>query len=158
MNINVISVGKVKEDYFRAGLAEYEKRLSRFCRFKSIVIPDKSIPENPSEKEKEAILDSEGKLIMAKIGKNDKVIAMCVEGKNMASEEFAYKMKRYLEESGNLSFIIGGSLGLSDEVKNRADLCLSLGKMTFPHRIARLVLEEQIFRAFKINSNETYHK
>ena len=119
MKINIISVGKIKESYFLEAMAEYEKRISRFCKINSVVLPDKKIPDSPSEGECKKVLK---------------------------------------EKSPDITFVIGGSLGLSDEVKSRADFKLSLGKMTLPHRIARLVLEEQIYRAFKINANEKYHK
>lgn len=158
MNVNVICVGKIKEDYFIKATAEFEKRLSRFCSFNVICIPDKSIPDNPSEAECSAVLSKEGEQILKKIGKNDIVVAMCIEGKQLSSEQLAKKIADFQMQSSTIDFIIGGSLGLSDEVKKRADLKLSMSPMTFPHRIARLMLEEQIYRAFKINANETYHK
>lgn len=158
MNVNVICVGKIKEDYFIKATAEFEKRLSRFCSFNVICIPDKSIPDNPSEAECSAVLSKEGEQILKKIGKNDIVVAMCIEGKQLSSEQLAKKIADFQMHSSTIDFIIGGSLGLSDEVKKRADLKLSMSPMTFPHRIARLMLEEQIYRAFKINANETYHK
>lgn len=158
MTINIICVGKIKEDYFSKAAAEFEKRLSRFCSINVIQIPDKSIPDNPSPAECSAVLNKEGEQILKKIGKSDIVIAMCIEGKNLSSEEFAAKLSDFQMQSSTIDFVIGGSLGLSDEVKKRADFKLSMSKMTFPHRIARLMLEEQIYRAFKILSNETYHK
>ncbi|MBR2885427.1 MAG: 23S rRNA (pseudouridine(1915)-N(3))-methyltransferase RlmH, partial [Clostridia bacterium] len=151
-------VGKIKEDYFSKAAAEFEKRLSRFCSINVIQIPDKSIPDNPSEAECRAVLNKEGEQILKKIGKSDIVIAMCIEGKNLSSEEFAVKLSDFQMQSSTIDFVIGGSLGLSDEVKKRADFKLSMSRMTFPHRIARLMLEEQIYRAFKILANETYHK
>ena len=158
MTINIICVGKIKEDYFSKAAAEFEKRLSRFCSINVIQIPDKSIPDNPSPAECSAVLNTEGEQILKKIGKSDIVIAMCIEGKNLSSEEFAAKLSDFQMQSSTIDFVVGGSLGLSDEVKKRADFKLSMSKMTFPHRIARLMLEEQIYRAFKILSNETYHK
>ena len=158
MTINIICVGKIKEDYFSKAAAEFEKRLSRFCSINVIQIPDKSIPDNPSPGECIAVLNKEGEQILKKVGKSDIVIAMCIEGKNLSSEEFAAKLSDFQMQSSTIDFVIGGSLGLSDEVKKRADFKLSMSKMTFPHRIARLMLEEQIYRAFKINANETYHK
>lgn len=158
MTINIICVGKIKEDYFSKAAAEFEKRLSRFCSINVIQIPDKSIPDNPSPAECSAVLNKEGEQILKKIGKSDIVIAMCIEGKNLSSEEFASKLSDFQMQSSTMDFVIGGSLGLSDEVKKRADFKLSMSKMTFPHRIARLMLEEQIYRAFKILANETYHK
>lgn len=158
MNVNIICVGKIKEDYFVKATAEFEKRLSRFCNFNVTVLPDKAIPDNASKAEEEIILRKEGDEILKKIGKSDIVVAMCIEGKLLSSEELAGKIADFQMQSSTIDFIIGGSLGLSSEVKNRADFKLSMSKMTFPHRIARLMLEEQIYRAFKINSNETYHK
>ena len=158
MTINIICVGKIKEDYFSKAAAEFEKRLSRFCTLNTIVIPDKSIPENPSEAQCKELLQKEGEMILKKIGKNDIVVAMCIEGKLLSSEQFAQKIAKFQMESSTIDFIIGGSLGLSEEVKSRASLRLSMSPMTFPHRIARIMLEEQIYRAFKINANETYHK
>lgn len=158
MTVNIICVGKIKEDYFIKATAEFEKRLSRFCTFNVICLPDKSIPDNPSEAECKAVLEKEGEQIIKKIGKSDIVVAMCIEGKQLSSEEFAKKIADFQMQSSTIDFIIGGSLGLSEEVKRRADLRLSMSSMTFPHRIARLMLEEQIYRAFKINANETYHK
>ncbi len=158
MTINIICVGKIKEDYFSKAAAEFEKRLSRFCSINVIQIPDKSIPDNPSPAECVSVLNKEGEQILRKIGKSDIVIAMCIEGKNLSSEEFAAKLSDFQMQSSTIDFVIGGSLGLSDEVKKRADFKLSMSNMTFPHRIARLMLEEQIYRAFKILANETYHK
>lgn len=158
MTVNIICVGKIKEDYFVNAAAEFEKRLRRFCNINIIQIADKNIPDNPSEAECNAVLQKEGADIMKKIGKSDIVVAMCIEGKQLTSEELAKKMEEFQMQSSTIDFIIGGSLGLSNEVKARADFKLSMSKMTFPHRIARLMLEEQIYRAFKINANETYHK
>ncbi len=158
MTINLICVGKIKEDYFVKATAEFEKRLSRFCNFNVICLPDKSIPDNASPAEEQIILKKEGDEILKKIGKGDIVVAMCIEGKMLTSEQLAAKIGDFQMQSSTIDFIIGGSLGLSDEVKRRADLKLSMSSMTFPHRIARLMLEEQIYRAFKILANETYHK
>ncbi len=158
MTVNIICVGKTKEDYFVKAAAEFEKRLSRFCSFNVIRLPDKSIPDNASKAEEYAVLKKEGEEILKKIGKNDIVVAMCIEGKQLSSQELAKKMQDFQMQASTIDFVIGGSLGLSDEVKKRADFKLSMSAMTFPHRIARLMLEEQIYRAFKINANETYHK
>ena len=158
MKFNIICVGKIKEDFFVKATAEFEKRLSRFCNFNVICLDDKSIPDNPSPAECNAVLQKEGAEILKKIGNSDIVVAMCIEGKQLSSEELAEKIADFQMRSSTIDFVIGGSLGLSDEVKKRADFKLSMSKMTFPHRIARLMLEEQIYRAFKINANETYHK
>ena len=158
MNVNIICVGKLKEESVKAAIGEYEKRLSRFCKFSVTVISDKPIPEKASDAECEGILRAEGNEILKKIGKSDTVVAMCIEGKQLSSEELSDKLNEFFMHSSTVDFIIGGSLGLSDEVKKRADFKLSMSKMTFPHNLARLILTEQIYRAFKINANEAYHK
>ena len=157
MNITVISVGKIKEKFFTAAIDEYAKRLSRFVKLNIIEVPDEKIPENDSPKEEERIKEKEGKAILSKI-KDSFVVALCIEGKEMSSEDLAAKIESISMQSSSITFIIGGSLGLSDEVKSRADLRLSFGRMTLPHQLMRVVLLEQIYRAFKINRNESYHK
>lgn len=157
MNVNVICVGKIKEKYFREAVDEYAKRLGRFCTFRVIELPDRRIPNDPSPAEKKAVLEAEGADILKALGKGFTAV-LCVEGQELSSEDWAAKTADILRENSTINYIIGGSLGLSDKVKARADLRLSLGKITLPHRIARLVLVEQIYRCFKIISNETYHK
>lgn len=157
-DITVISVGKIKEKFIKDALGEYEKRLSRFVKFKSIEIADRPIPDNASPSEEAQVLNKEGADILAKIPKSDYVIAMCIEGKQCSSVDFAKKLSSAFMTTSSITFIIGGSLGLSDEVKQRADFKLSMSAMTFPHNLARLMLTEQIYRAFKINANESYHK
>lgn len=158
MNITIISVGKIKEKYFIEALAEYEKRLGRFCSLKTIELPDRKIPENPTPGQERAVLEEEGADILKAVGKNDYVIALCVEGKELSSEQWAAKTAEIMLTRSSIAYIIGGSLGLSPAVKQRADFRLSLGRITLPHRLAKLVLEEQIYRCFKINANEAYHK
>lgn len=157
-NITVISVGKIKEKFIKDALCEYEKRLSRFCKFKSVEINDRPIPDNASSAEENAVLSKEGSDILSKIDKSDFVISMCIEGKKLSSVDFAQKISDAFMSTSNITFVIGGSLGLSDDVKNRSNFRLSMSDMTFPHNLARLMLTEQIYRAFKINSNENYHK
>lgn len=157
-NITVISVGKIKEKFIKDALAEYEKRLSRFVKFKNVEIPDRPIPDNASPSEEAQVLEKEGSDILSKIPKSDYVIAMCIEGKKLSSVDFAKKLSTAFMSTSSVSFIIGGSLGLSDAVKNRADFKMSMSDMTFPHNLARLMLIEQTYRAFKINANESYHK
>ena len=157
MNINIICVGKIKEKFFTAAIDEYSKRLSRFVKFSIIEVPDEKIPDNASEKEEARIKEKEGKAILSKI-KDSYVIAMCIEGQEISSEALASKIEEISLRSSGITFIIGGSLGLSDEVKNRADMRLSFGRITLPHQLMRVVLAEQIYRAFKINRNESYHK
>lgn len=157
MNIDLIAVGKIKEKYFTQAVEEYQKRLSRFVKFTITEIPDEKIPDNASEKVIEQILQKEGDKILSKI-KDGFVCALCVEGKQLASEEIADLFSKTSMSASRMTFIIGGSLGLSDEVKKRADLKLSFGKVTLPHQLMRVVLSEQIYRGFKILNNETYHK
>ena len=158
MNVNVICVGKIKEKYFAEAIAEFEKRLGRFCVFKITELPDRPIPERASPAQERAVLEAEGEDILRNVKKGDYVIALCVEGKELSSEEWAAKTGDITRTHSSITYIIGGSLGLSPAVKERADFRLSLGRITLPHRIARLVLAEQIYRCFKINANETYHK
>lgn len=159
MNIDIICVGKLKEKYFTDGVNEYKKRLSRFCKINIIEVPDLKIPENASEKQIAELLIKEGEGILRCVKNNAYVIALCVEAKQMSSEEFAKTLKTLMDNSvSDIAFIIGGSMGLSEEVKKRANLKLGISQMTLPHQMARLVLIEQIYRAFKILNNETYHK
>lgn len=158
MNINIISVGKIKEKYFTAAIEEYSKRLSRFVKLNIIEVPDEKIPDNASEKEIDIIKEKEGGKILAKLPDNSFVITLCIEGKEMTSEELAEKIADISMMSSNITFIIGGSLGLSNTVKSRSTLRLSFGRMTLPHQLMRVVLLEQIYRGFKINNNESYHK
>lgn len=158
MNINIICVGKIKEKYFTAAIEEYSKRLSRFSRLNIIEVADEKIPDNASEKECEIIKNKEGAKILSKLGGNEYVIAMCIEGKEISSEGLAEKIAATAMTTSNITFIIGGSIGLSDEVKARANHKMSFGKITLPHQLMRVVLLEQVYRAFKINNNESYHK
>ena len=155
MNINIICVGKIREKFFTAAVDEYVKRLSRFAKVTITEVADEKIPEKASEKEIEAVKKKEGEKILAKLG-SEYVIALCIEGTEMLSEEIAAKIADISMTSSGIAFIIGGSLGLSDEVKKRADM--RFGRVTLPHQLMRVVLTEQIYRAFKINNNESYHK
>ncbi len=157
MNIDLIAVGKIKEKYFTQAVEEYQKRLSRFVKFTVLEIPDEKIPDNTSDKVVSQILKKEGDKILSKI-KDGFVVALCVEGKQLKSEEIADLISKISLSASRITFIIGGSLGLSDDVKQRADLKLSFGKVTLPHQLMRVVLSEQIYRGFKILNNETYHK
>lgn len=158
MNITVICVGKLKERYLKDALQEYAKRLSRFAKLDILELPDRKIPENASKAQEAEVLKKEGEEILAKIKPNSYVISLCIEGKELSSTELAEKMRDISMISGNITFIIGGSLGLSDVVKAASSLRLSFGKITLPHQLMRVVLLEQIYRAFKINNNEAYHK
>lgn len=158
MNISVICVGKIKEKFFTDAINEYLKRLSRFAKTDIIEVKDEKIPDNASQKECEAILEKEGSAILSKIPKGSYVVSLCIEGKEMSSPALADKIKYISMESSHITFIIGGSLGLWDEIKNLSKLQLSFGKMTLPHQLMRVVLLEQIYRGFKILANESYHK
>ena len=159
MNITLITVGKLKEKYLKQAIDEYSKRLSRYCKLDIIELADEKTPDNASEKEEELIREKEGKAILSKIKENAFVVAMDLGGKNITSEEFS----KFIEQQGtvgnsNIVFLIGGSLGLSDEVKKRANYKLCFSKMTFPHQLFRVMLLEQIYRAYRIMKNEPYHK
>ena len=158
MNINIICVGKIKEKYFQGAIEEYSKRLSRFARLTITEVADEKIPDNASEKECEIVKSREGEKILSRLGDSSYVITLCIEGKEMSSEALAGKIADISMISSNITFIIGGSLGLSDTVKSKSQLRLSFGQMTLPHQLMRVVLLEQIYRAFKINNNESYHK
>lgn len=158
MNVSIICVGKLKEKYLKDAISEYSKRISRFCNINIVEIPDQKIPEKASEKTEVQILKKEGEDILSKIKEGSYTIAMCIEGKAVSSEDMADIIKDVSMKNSNINFIIGGSLGLSDEVKKRADARISFGKITLPHQLMRVVLTEQIYRGFKINANENYHK
>lgn len=158
MKITVISVGKIKEKFFSDAVSEYKKRLSRFASVEIIEVKDEKIPENASPKEDALILEKEGALILSKIPKKSFKIAMCIEGYGLSSTEFSQRLDRIKAENSNITFIIGGSLGLCEKVKSASDMRISFGKITLPHQLMRVVLLEQIYRAFKISAGETYHK
>lgn len=158
MHIHLICVGKLKEPYLRAACAEYEKRLSRFCRVTITEVADEPCPERGGTTAQQAALAREAKKILSHVG-GGVILPLCVEGKQLSSEEFAALFREYmLSGSGDFTFIIGGSLGLDETVKRRGAQRLSFSKMTFPHQLARVMLLEQIYRVFKINAGETYHK
>ncbi len=159
LKITLITVGKLKEQYLRDAVKEYEKRLQTLCSLKSVELDPVKLPDNPNEAQITAALDSEAQKILANIPQGSYVIPMCIEGKQLSSTELAEKLDG-LGVAGHSSvcFIIGGSYGLSDKVKAKADFKLSMSKMTFPHQLARVMLLEQIYRAFKITQGGTYHK
>ncbi|NLM76447.1 MAG: 23S rRNA (pseudouridine(1915)-N(3))-methyltransferase RlmH [Clostridiaceae bacterium] len=159
MNITIIAVGKIKEKNMVKVLEEYVKRLSGYCRLNLIEVPDKKAPESLSDQEKEQVKKAEGEGILKNIKDGMYVIALDIKGNKMSSEEFSEKINSLgIQGTSNVAFIIGGSLGLSDEVKKRANYLLSFSPMTFPHQLMRIILLEQIYRAFKIINNEPYHK
>ena len=157
MNIDIIAVGKIKEAFFRSAIDEYSKRMSAFSKLTITEIPDEKIPDNASEKECEKIKETEGKKILSKI-KPGTIAALCIEGKLLSSEDLAEFMKKTANTSSRITFIIGGSLGLSDEVKNRADIKISVGRITLPHQLMRVILLAQIYRSYRIINHEPYHK
>ena len=155
--VNLICVGKLKEEYLRAAQAEYEKRLSAFCRLKLIEVPKHRLPSEPSPAQIEQGTAVEGKIILQKC--RGSLIALCIEGKELSSLELASLLeKRAMNGESELSFVIGGSYGLSPEVKNASSQRLSMSPMTFPHQLARSMLLEQLYRAYSINGNGKYHK
>ena len=158
MTVRILCVGKLKERYFEDACAEFQKRLGRFCNFEIVEVPDEKAPESLHPKDELLVLDKEGKRLMRAIGEKDFVVALAIDGRQMTSEAFAAFLEEKEIEARPLTFVIGGSLGLSNEVYARADMRLSFFKMTFPHRIARLLLLEQLYRGFKIRRNEAYHK
>ncbi|MCF0140808.1 MAG: 23S rRNA (pseudouridine(1915)-N(3))-methyltransferase RlmH [Mogibacterium sp.] len=159
MNINIICIGKLKEKYWVDACSEYAKRIGGYCRLNIVELKEAKLPKNASEADEAIVMQKEGESILAKIGENDYVIALEVEGKMLDSPELASKVTGvFAGGRQTIDFVIGGSLGLSPEVKKRADFGLSFSRMTFPHQMARVVLLEQIYRAFKIANHETYHK
>lgn len=158
MKVSVICVGKLKEKFYAEAVGEYKKRISRFAELEIIELPDERIPDNASDAEIHSVKQREGERILAKIKPQSYVISLCVEGKLLSSEELAENMSRACMHASHIVFIIGGSLGLSDEVKAASALRLSFGRMTLPHMLMRVVLAEQIYRAFMINSGAAYHK
>lgn len=159
LKITVIAVGKIKEKFLTAAIDEYSKRLSAYCNFEVIEVKDEKTPDNPTEVEKNAVLDREAERILQKIPKGAKVITLCVEGKQMTSEKFAGLIDDCgIKGVSHIVFVIGGSMGLSEKVKSLSDTRLSFSQMTFPHMLMRVILAEQIYRGFTIISGKTYHK
>ena len=154
MKITILCVGKCKEKFMQQAVAEYEKRLGRYVKMQIIEVPD-----GASEKLEMQIKEKEGRRLLDKIRQDDEVIALAIEGEQKTSEQFAVQIDQYgITGKGNVVFVIGGSLGLSEEVLQRADRKLSFSKMTFPHQLMRVILLEQIYRAYRIIKKEPYHK
>lgn len=159
LHINIICIGKIKESFFRDSIEEYSKRLSKYCCLNITELPDEKIPNNASDKEALIVKEKEGQNIINNIKKDSYVICLDLKGKQLTSEEFADKIDLIsINSSSSITFIIGGSLGISSTVLNIADELISFSKMTFPHQLFRIILLEQVYRAFKIIKNETYHK
>ncbi|CAJ1000749.1 MULTISPECIES: 23S rRNA (pseudouridine(1915)-N(3))-methyltransferase RlmH [Bacillales] len=159
MNITVVAVGKLKEKYLREGINEYSKRLSAYCKLQVVEVADEKAPEVLSEVEMEQVKRKEGERILAQLKPDQYVIALAIEGQMWSSEKLASELDRLATYGkSQVAFVIGGSLGLSPEVLKRADVLLSFSKMTFPHQLVRLILLEQVYRAYRINRGEPYHK
>ena len=158
--VNILCIGKIKEKYFSQAIDEYAKRLQAFCKLRIIELAEEKIRDNnPNSAQIAEVLQAEGKRIMQKISPSDYVIALCIEGKLRSSEELANTLNTLaVTGRSTVDFVIGGSFGLSDEVKAAADEKLSMSRMTFPHTMARMILTEQIYRAYEIASNGKYHK
>ncbi|MEC1717236.1 23S rRNA (pseudouridine(1915)-N(3))-methyltransferase RlmH [Schinkia azotoformans] len=158
MNISIFSVGKLKEKYLKQGIDEYLKRLGPYAKVEVIEVADEKAPENLSEVEMEQVKDKEGERILAKISDDTYVIILAIQGKMLSSEELAREIDQLATYGkSKIAFVIGGSLGLSKAVEKRADYALSFSKMTFPHQLMRLVLVEQVYRAFRIIRGDAYH-
>ncbi|SES40916.1 23S rRNA (pseudouridine(1915)-N(3))-methyltransferase RlmH [Psychrobacillus sp. OK032] len=159
MNIQIVSVGKLKEKYLKMGIEEYSKRLSSYAKIDLVEVPDEKAPENLSDADMEIVKKKEGDRILSKIGADTYVIALAIEGKMKSSEQLASDLESLMTYGrSKIAFVIGGSLGLHDDVMKRSDEKLSFSKMTLPHQLMKLVLVEQIYRAFRIIKNEPYHK
>jgi len=159
MNIKLITVGKLKEKYLKDGIAEYTKRLSRFSKMEIIELIDEKTPEKASMAQNNQIIAKEGGRISEKIGPRDFVIVLAIEGKQLASEAFSKKLADVTVSGySDITFVIGGSLGLDPVIKQRANMQMSFGLLTLPHQLMRLVLIEQIYRAFMIQQGSPYHK
>lgn len=159
MKIRIICVGKIKESFYRDAISEYSKRLSKFANLEIVELSDEKTPDKASEAENMLILEKEGNRIMDSIKDNDYVICLAIEGRKIDSVAFSKKLEEICVHGYNcIDFVIGGSLGLNEKVKKRGDYLLSFSDFTFPHQLMRVVLVEQIYRAFKISNNEPYHK
>ena len=159
MKITVLCVGKIKEKYFTGAIEEYSKRLSRYCKLEIIEVADEKTQEEASETEIRIVKDKEGERLIKNIKEDAYVVCLCIDGKQLDSEELSEKIEQIgIQGKSHVYFIIGGSLGLADIVVKRADFKLSFSKMTFPHQLMRVILLEQIYRAYRIMNNEPYHK
>ena len=159
MKVKIVCVGKLKDSFFRDAVAEYAKRLSRFCALELLEVADEKAPESLSPAEEEQVKEREGERLLAKLLPGEFVVCLTIDGKRYSSEQFAAFLQSTFDRSAStISFVIGGSLGLSKDVLKRADSKLSVSDMTLPHGLCRVFLLEQVYRAFKINAGEPYHK
>lgn len=159
MNVTVLTVGKVKESYFRDAILEYTKRLSKYCKLDIIEVADEKTPDKASAKEEELIKEKEADRLLKYIKEDAFICPLAIEGKQLDSIQLSKKIEQIgLSGKSHIIFIIGGSLGLHDKILKKADFSLSFSKMTFPHQMMRVILLEQIYRAYRIMANEPYHK
>lgn len=159
MKITLVTVGKIKEKFYTDAIAEYTKRLSRYCKLEIVQVADEKTPDKASETEERQIKEREGKRILAQIKEGAYVIALAIQGEMLSSEQLAGKLERLgIEGQSQVVLVIGGSLGLSEEVLRRADYQLSFSRMTFPHQLMRVILLEQLYRSYRIIQGEPYHK
>lgn len=158
LTINVICVGKIKETFFKEAINEYSKRLSRYCKLEILELPDEKIPNNPSNKTTLEIKEKECNNIITHIKKDSYVICLDLKGKQLSSEELSKELDNLSLTTSHITFIIGGSLGLTEKLLSICDKSISFSKMTFPHQLIRIFLLEQIYRSFKISNGEVYHK
>ncbi|MCD7797436.1 MAG: 23S rRNA (pseudouridine(1915)-N(3))-methyltransferase RlmH [Clostridiales bacterium] len=158
INITVIAVGSLKESYLKDGCAEYIKRLGLFLMMNVIEIDEEKLPSSTSDAQIKSAIAKEGERIIKRLPKNSAVIPLCIEGKEYLSPDFSALIERISLNTSSICFVIGGSYGLSDEVKRLGGYKLSFGKMTLPHQLTRMVLLEQVYRAFSISNNSKYHK
>ena len=159
MKITLITVGKIKEKYLKDAIAEYSKRLSRYCKLEIVEVADEKTPDNASDTVEDAIRDKEGERILKYIKEDAYVITLEIAGKMLTSEEMAEKIEKLgVQGTSHIIFIIGGSIGLGKEILKRSDYALSFSKMTFPHQLMRVILLEQIYRSYRIINHEPYHK
>ena len=158
LSVEIICVGKLKESYLRDAVAEYSKRMTPLCRLTVTELPEERVGDDPSPAEIRRVIEAESERIAARISKGDYVVTMCVEGKTLSSEELSARIEEVQLTHSSVVFVIGGSWGLSESLKARSDLRLSMGRMTFPHQLCRVMLLEQIYRAFQISRGTKYHK
>lgn len=159
LNVKILCIGKLKEKYLKDACAEYQKRLGAYCSLEILELPEERIAQNPSAAEIERVLNAEGDKIIQKLQRCEAVVTLCIEGRGLSSQELSeYIQAETVRGISSIAFVIGGSYGLSEQVKSRSELKLSMSKMTFPHQLARVMLLEQIYRAFQISSGGKYHK
>ncbi len=158
LSINIICIGKIKEKFFKDSIDEYSKRLTKYCKLNILELPDEKIPDKINSNIENEIKSKECNNIINHIKKDSYIICLDLNGKEFSSEEFSKNIENISMQSSNITFIIGGSLGLNDKILNLANQKICFSKLTFPHQLIRVFLLEQIFRAFKISNNETYHR